>query len=191
QQIGRRRIIGRFPAMTQVFARSTISAVGMTEDGRPNRYAQLVTSIDERGAPNLALGALLTWDESTRTDFSKATGPKPQTSGPKLPDLVAERLKIQIEVEFNRTPLQEALSYIAEECQTTVEIDGDALKDKGYTKNMPQTFSMTDTGMEVIKEIVGNYDSMCLVVLEKQKRFLITTTSFARKNGQTVYSFRQ
>ena len=187
QQIGRRRLIGRFPAMTQVFARSTVSAVGMTDDGRPNRYAQLVTSIDERAAPNLALGALLTWDESTRTDFSRTTEHKPQTSGTELPALVADRLKLKIDVEFNRTPLQEAFAFIAEECKTAVTIDGDALKDKGYTKNMPQTFVMTSTGLEVIKTIVGNYDSMCLVVQEDQKNFLITTESFAKAKGQTVF----
>lgn len=178
--IGHRKIIGRFPAMTQVFAKSTIG-------GKGSRFAQLVTSIDERAAPNLALGALLTWDESTRTDFSKAAPVKPIQSGPKLPDLIADRLKTKVEVEFNRTPLQEAFAFIAEECKTGVDIDGDALKDKGYTKNMAQTFSLNKTGMDAIKAILDRYESMCVVIQEDKKQFLITTESFAAKNGQKVF----
>ena len=190
QQIGPRKLIGRFPAMTQVFARSTIGAVGMNDDGRPNRYVQLVTTVNERAAPNLALGALLTWDESTRTDFTRTTEPNQPAGGTDLPDLVADRLKLKVEVEFSRTPLQEAFAFIAEECKTAVQIDGDALKDKGYTKNMPQTFAMTSSGLEVIKKIVGNYDSMCLVIQEDQKNFLITTESFAKAKGQTVFPLK-
>ena len=178
--IGHRKLIGRFPAMTQVFAKSTTG-------GKGSRFAQLVTSIDERGAPNLALGALLAWDESTRTDFSKAVPVKPIQSGPKLPDLIADRLKMKIEVEFNRTPLQEAFAFIAEECKTGVDIDGDALKDKGYTKNMAQTFSLSKTGMDAIKGILDRYADMCVVIQEDKKQFLITTVSFAEKNGQKVF----
>lgn len=178
--IGHRKLIGRFPAMTQVFAKSTIG-------GKGSRFAQLVTSIDERGAPNLALGALLAWDESTRTDFSKAVPVKPIQSGPKLPDLIADRLKTKIEVEFNRTPLQEAFAFIAEECKTGVDINGDALKDKGYTKNMAQTFSLNKTGMDAIKGILDRYQDMCVVIQEDKKQFLITTVSFAEKNGQKVF----
>lgn len=178
--IGHRKVIGRFPAMTQVFAKSTIG-------GKGSRFAQLVTSIDERAAPNLALGALLAWDESTRTDFSKAAPVKPIQSGPKLPDLIADRLKAKVEVEFNRTPLQEAFAFIAEECKTGVDIDGDALKDKGYTKNMAQTFSLDKTGMDAIKAILDRYESMCVVIQEDKKQFLITTESFAEQNGQKVF----
>ena len=178
--IGHRKLIGRFPAMSQVFAKSTIG-------GKGNRFAQLVTSIDERGAPNLALGALLAWDESTRTDFSKSVPVKPIESGPKLPDLIADRLKMKIDIEFNRTPLQEAFAFIAEECKTGVDIDGDALKDKGYTKNMAQTFALSKSGMDAIKAILNRYEDMCVVIQEDKKQFLITTVSFAEKNGQKVF----
>jgi hypothetical protein len=183
KKIGPRKIIGRFPAMTQLFAKGTIGGMG-------SRYAQLVTSLDERAAPNLALGALFAWDESTRTDFTKDAPIRQQSTGPKLPDLIADRLKLKIEVEFNRTPLQEAFAYIAEECKTGVDIDGDALKDKGYTKNMAQTFKMEGTGLAAIKNILDRYDSMCLVVQEDKKQFLITTVSFAEKNKQTVFEIK-
>jgi hypothetical protein len=183
KKIGPRKIIGRFPAMTQLFAKATIGGMG-------SRYAQLVTSLDERAAPNLALGALLTWDESTRTDFTIDAPIRQQGTGTKLPDLIADRLKMKIEVEFNLTPLQEAFAYIAEECKTGVDIDGDALKDKGYTKNMSQTFKMENTGLAAIKDILDRYETMCLVIQEDKKQFLITTETFAEKNGQKVYEFK-
>jgi len=183
KKVGPRKLIGRFPAMTQLFSKATIGGMG-------SRYAQLVTSLDERAGPNLALGALLTWDESTRTDFTKDAPVRQQSTGPKLPDLIADRLKMKIEVEFNRTPLQDAFAYIAEECKTGVDIDGDALKDKGYTKNMAQTFKLEGSGLEAIKNILDRYDSMCLVVEEDKKQFLITTVSFAEKNGQKVFEIK-
>ena len=183
KKVGPRKLIGRFPAMTQLFSKATIGGMG-------SRYAQLVTSLDERAGPNLALGALLTWDESTRTDFTKDAPVRQQGTGPKLPDLIADRLKMKIEVEFNRTPLQDAFAYIAEECKTGVDIDGDALKDKGYTKNMAQTFKLEGSGLEAIKNILDRYDSMCLVVEEDKKQFLITTVTFAKKNGQKVFEIK-
>lgn len=181
---GPRQIIGRFPAMTQVFAKSTKTSVGP-------RLTMMETSLPERAAPNLALGALFAWDESTRTDFSKGanTGPK-STTNDALPDLIVDRLKKKIEIEFARAPLQEAFKYIAEECKTGHDIDGDALKFKGYTKNMPQTFTMQDSGLAAIKKIISAYPDMCLVIDEKQKMFLITTIPSTKDKGQTPYEFK-
>src|SRR5690606_31617033 len=92
RQLGFRKIIGRFPAMIKAFSLSTL---GGTADG----LAQFTTVLPAKAAPNLALGTLLVWDESTRTDFSKAS-PKPPSSDPKLPDLVVDRLKLPMDVDF-------------------------------------------------------------------------------------------
>lgn len=182
---GPRQIIGRFPAMTQVFAKSTKSSVGP-------RLTLMETSLPERAAPNLALGALFAWDESTRTDFSKGagTGTKGSSGSDNLPDLIADRLKKKIDVEFARTPLQEAFKYIAEECKCDHDIDGDALKFKGYTKNMPQTFKLQDTGFAAIKQIISAYPDMCLVIDEKKKMFLITTLPSTKDKGLTPYEIK-
>ena len=183
--IGRRKVIGRFPAMTQVFAMSTTGGTG-------TRYAQLTTELPERAAPNLALGGLLAWDESTRTDFSKAVKQvQPETTGPKIPDLIADRLKTIIEVEFPRTPLQDAFSYIADECKCDHYIDGDALKLSGYTKNMPQAFAGQMSGYDAIKAIVTKpmQTDLCIVIQEEQKRFLVTTKAVAKNSGLTIHEF--
>jgi hypothetical protein len=186
QVIGPRKVIGRFPAMTQVFARSSQIGVG-------TRFAQLTTSLPERAAPNLALGALLAWDESTRTDFNaqQAAPARTQSADPNLPELVLDRLKMKIDMEFARAPLQDAFAYIADECKVDHYIDGDALKASGYTKNMPNTFTMNDTGLAGIKAIFDapQREQLCLVIQQDQKRFLITTLPFAKDQGLTPYKF--
>ena len=186
QVMGPRKVIGRFPAMTQVFAKSSKIGVG-------SRFAQLSTRLPERAAPNLALGALLAWDESTRTDFNaqQAVPTKTQSADPKLPELVLDRLKMKIDMEFGRTPLQDAFAYIADECKVDHYIDGDALKASGYTKNMPNTFTMNDTGLAGIKAIFDapQRDQLCLVIQQDKKRFLITTLPFAAEQGLKPYAF--
>ena len=186
--IGPRKVIGRFPAMTQVFAMSTTGGTG-------TRYAQLTTELPERAAPNLALGGLLAWDESTRTDFNTAVKQvRPEDTGPKLPDLIADRLKKVIEVEFIRMPFQDAVKYIADECKCDHYIDGDALKLSGYTKNMPEDYVATCSGLDAIKHLVtrpinGQPNQRCLVIQEDQKRFLLTTKPVAMNAGLKFYEF--
>ena len=187
KQVGPRQIIGRFPAMTKVYSLATYAASG-------ERFASLTTSLPERAAPNLAIGTLLTWDESTRTDFNKTAAPSPtKDTGSKLPDLVADRLKqLKFEVEFNREPLQNALAYIASESKVEIDIDGDALKSAGFTNNMPQTFTMGKvSGLEAIAGIMSKYAKekfpLMLVIQEDKKKALVTTKEFVEKQNLTPY----
>mgnify|MGYP003349418360 CR=1 FL=1 len=55
QETGKRKLIGRFPAMSKVYALMTHIATG-------ERLVSMTTLLPERAAPNLALGALLAWD---------------------------------------------------------------------------------------------------------------------------------
>ena len=183
QVAGPRKIIGRFPAMMHVFGKNTKGGAG-------TRFTVLNTSLKERAAPNIALASLLAWDESTRTDFSKTAPGKTTGSDENLPLLVMDRLKKKIECEFTRTPLQDAIKYIADECRVGHDIDGDALKDKGYTKNMPQMFTLSDTGFAALKEIMKKYPDMCIVIDEPQKQFILTTRSFAEKKKQTPFEIK-
>ena len=102
--VGAYRLISRFPAMMSAYVLETDTAVG-------ERHVQLLTRLPERAAPNIALAALMAWDESTRTDFS-ASVPKRVATGKQLPATVAGRLGVKIEVDFRRTPLQEAIEFI-------------------------------------------------------------------------------
>ncbi len=191
REVGKRKIIGRLPVMSDAFTMATMVSSGP-------RHVQLITPLPERAAPNLALGTLLAWDESTRTDFTKKAPTKPSpTEGPKLPDLIADRLKVKIDVDFRRTPLQDAMAYIGGELKTTIDIDGDALKFGGYTKNMTQDMKLdAQPAKTALKQILDKYQDpvrpekhMVIVVDEGKKTILVTTKASCDKNNLTPFDF--
>ncbi|GDY09103.1 hypothetical protein LBMAG52_25890 [Planctomycetia bacterium] len=193
RKLGHRQIIGRFPAMMKAYALSTHASNG-------DRFVSLATVLPERAAPNLAIGTLLTWDESTRTDFtkaaSKATGPT--ETGTKLPELVLDRLKqISVEAEFNSTPLEEAMKLIAEECKVTIDLDGDGLKDGAYTKNMKQSLTLGKvTGLQAVAAILNAcgkdrpLNPMVLIIDESKKVAIISSKNYAENKGQKPFQFQ-
>lgn len=174
---GNRQIIGRVPAMSKVFAMATLSEYGP-------RHVQLITPLPDRAAPNLALGTLLAWDESTRTDFTRVIAP-PTTATPATQMAsMSDRLNLKIDVDFRRTPLQEAFAFISDETKTTIDIDGDALKLSGYTQNMPQTMNLGQvTVKETFKNILKQYGQMCIVSDEGTKTFTVMTLPVAEQKG--------
>lgn len=178
---GARTIIGRFPAMAQAVSLATETGIG-------DRFVQLTTVLPERALPNLVVGTVLTWDESTRTDFTAEQAPVSTEPARKLPDTLAERLKLEIEIEFNRTPLQEAFAMLGEDAGIRFQIDGDGLKLAGYTQNMPQNFNLGKaTVVAGVKEILKQYDQMVLVADEAAKVITVTTRDMVRDRGQTIY----
>lgn len=187
REVGKRKVIGRLPKMTQAFAMASHLEVG-------TRHVQIVTPLPDRAAPNLALGTLLAWDESTRTDFTKQR-PKPSTEDVKLPDKIADRLKMKLDVDFRRTPLQEAVAFISTEIKTPFDIDGDALKAGGFTKNMPQTYQGEKmTALDAIAKILERYqdpqkpgNTMVIVVNEEKKTITLTTKAFADQQKLTPF----
>lgn len=190
-EVGKRQLIGRFPAMMAILSNQT-----ETSDGK--RLVKLTTVLPERAAPNIALAGLLAWDESTRTDFSqtpKKADPKPSAGGGAETQLA--RLGKSVEIDFRKEPLQGAFKYLAEETGATIDIDGDALKMAGYTKNMPQDMKLGNVpAMTAIREIVGKYKDkvdptkdMCIYINEKKKLVMVTTIAGAKKDGQTPVDF--
>ena len=173
--VGAYRLISRFPALMSAYVFQTDTAVG-------DRHVQLRTRLPERAAPNIALAALLTWDESTRTDFT-AAAPMRVAQAKTLPETVAGRLGMKMEVDFRRTPLREAVKFVAEDIQVPFEIDGDALKLSGYTKNMPQTIAKADSAKAVLHEIMKKYKGMVIVVDEGKKQITLMTQPVAEKMG--------
>ncbi|MBI5760743.1 MAG: SUMF1/EgtB/PvdO family nonheme iron enzyme [Planctomycetales bacterium] len=91
----------------------------------------------------------------------------------------------RITVSFNRTPLQDAITEIGQKGDFEIEIDGDALKLIGLTRNMPQTFRVTDKpAREALEEITKK--SFSLVVINNGNRFLLTTRTDAVKKNLTI-----
>lgn len=180
-----RTLIGRLPAMLQAVSDSTISQ-------REKRCVLLTTVLPAKATPNLALATLFTLDEATRTSFtSTAVAASPMTRS-KLPETVAERLKIPVDAEFNRTPFEQAVTYLGNEIQVNVVVDGDALKDAGYTKNMPQTFNLGKVPVQkALFQIVNSYQEkdkeMVISIDEKSKTIHVLTKKFADAKGLPVY----
>ena len=112
-----------------------------------------------------------------------------------LPDLIANRLKRIIDVDFKRTPMQEAFAFISNEIKTPITIDGDALKAGGFTKNMPQTFQGDKiSARDAIAKILEKYQdpqkpsqTMVIVVDEDKQTILVTTKGFCEKQKLTPY----
>ena len=102
-----------------------------------------------------------------------------------------EKLGKKISVNFRRIPLQDAIAFVAQEVGVTIEINGDALKAGGYTKNMPQDFTTADTpAKEVLLRIIRKYASGrpdgTMVVAEREGILFLTTAAVAASEKQTI-----
>ena len=187
---GNRTMIGRYPAMLEAFRMATLTTTGP-------RYIRLTTVLPAKAAPNLALATMLAWDEARRTDFSRTPVEPPvmAATDSNLPATAAERLQLEIDAEFSRTPLYEALDYIADEIGVTAELDGDALKDAGYTQNMAQTFNIGRVpAAAAIHEIIKQYEGdpavgtqMVIAIDEENKKIIVLTQKFADQRGLDVF----
>ncbi|WP_417848317.1 hypothetical protein [Thalassoglobus sp.] len=187
REIRFRDFIGRLPAMASAIQKSTVS---MTTAN----YVSLTTVLPQKAAPNLALATLFTANEAARTDFHSEVVIAAADNKPKLPDTIVERLKIPVDAEFNRTPLEPALSYLVGEVELNLDVDGDALKDAGYTKNMPQTFKLGVVPLEQsLKKILDTYQEegkvMVMSINEKTKTIHILTEKFAKQKNMPIYKF--
>ncbi|WP_157605516.1 hypothetical protein [Schlesneria paludicola] len=184
---GKRLIIGRVPAMVEVCCMASIIKRGP-------HHVQLVTPLPDRAAPNLFLGTLLAWDESTRTDFTATR--RSTTDAPGGVRSIPDRLATSIDVDFRATPMNEAFAYLSGEIKTAIEIDGDALKAGGFTKNIKQSFRMDSArAQDVIAKIfsesksVENNPEKCLVLIvdDANQRILITTQAFADRKSLKAF----
>lgn len=180
-RMGSRKIIARFPAMLNAVAAATESGIG-------ERFVQLTTVLPERAIPNLAVGALLTIDESTRTDFDRERKVTKKPPTKKLPETLAGRLDTVIDVEFTRTPLQEAFAFLGDEIGINFVLNGDGLKLAGYTQNMAQSFKLGKVpAKEGVRKILSQYDKMRLVANEATKTITVTTTDAIEASGEPAY----
>ncbi len=178
---GRRQLIGRLPAMVQAVALATESSTG-------ERFARFSTRLPERAAPNLALAARLAWIETRRPERAAASKTPTDAKSSQTPKTIAERLETKLEIDFRRTPLEEAFEYIGSEAGFAVKIDGKGLEAAGYTRNMPQQLRLgTVTAKAAIHAILKQYDKMVIVVDEKAGAVTVTTQAAAEKNGWTIF----
>ena len=90
-----------------------------------------------------------------------------------------------ITVSFKRTPLRDAVAEIGQKGGFNIELDGDAMKAGGFTKNLAMTFAVTDKpAREVLGEIIKQQAK--LVVVEVDGKYRLTTRTQAKDKQQTI-----
>ncbi|WP_437186048.1 MJ0042-type zinc finger domain-containing protein [Planctomicrobium sp. SH668] len=188
QEVRFRKLIGRLPAMIEAFQRSTV----ISDD---TQHVSFTTVLPAKATPNLSLATLFTINEAARTNFSTAVTTATDPAKPKLPESVVDRLNTIVDAEFARTPFEQAVTFLCDEIQVKVFVDGDALKDAGYTKNMPQTFNLGKVPMKkALSKIVNSYQEagkeMVISIDEKTKTITVTTLKFAGQNNQPVFDLK-
>jgi DNA-directed RNA polymerase subunit RPC12/RpoP len=175
QTSGRRKLVGRVPAMWKAVV------LGLQSTAEP-RLATFESVLPERAAPNLSLGMLLALTEPHSASGSRTGHGRGGSSEKKS---LAERLATKVDVDFRRTPLSDAFASIGEDIGVTFEIDGGALKTVGYTKNMPQTVRLSGVpATEALRTILKPYPKMALVVDEPRQTVIVTTNESADAKGQ-------
>jgi hypothetical protein len=174
---GRRKLIGRLPAMWKAVSLGTTPAVS-------TRLVTFESVLPEKAAPNLALGSMLAWNEFHAGPTADRPGGVNGKSGKGTKTSAAERLQKRIVAEFRRTPLSEALATIADEVGLANEIDGTALKEAGYTKNLPQSFRVEGPAIEALRTIVKTQPKLALFVDESRGTLILTTKEAAAATGR-------
>lgn len=186
--VGSRDMIGRFPAMIKALEIGTAAHIDPAG-------VRLVTLLPQHASANLAAGALLTWNQSLLTNFDDDSH-LTKANSTKIPDKVADRLKLKVLIDFRATPLQEALGYIGDSIKTEITIDGDALKAAGFTQNMPQTYDLGSVSAlkaidTIFQKYAGERDPMVLVVDEAGKKLVFSTVSKAKADGLTTFETKE
>ncbi len=186
--VGSRDMIGRFPAMIKALETGTTSHIDPSG-------VRLVTLLPQHASVNLAAGALLTWNQSLLTNFEDDSH-LTRADTAKIPDKVADRLKLKVLIDFRATPLQEALAYIGDSIKTEISIDGKALQGAGFTQVMAQTYDLGNvTALKAIDTIFQKYagerDPMVLIVDEIEKKLVVSTVSKAKADGLTSFDTKE
>ena len=172
--MGRRRLVGRLPAMLA-------AAVAARTGGTDGRVYRAAAALPASAGPNLALASLLTWDAGLAGP--PATAPAVADAGPDDAPL-EEKLGRPVEVDFRRTPLQEAFQFLASEAGFAVELDGAAIRDAGMTRNMPQEFALGRvSARDAVARILQNHPKLCVVADRPAGTLLVTTRDAAAAAG--------
>jgi hypothetical protein len=185
---GHRKLIGRVPAMWKAVS------LGTTASSQP-RLMTFESILPERAAPNLSLGTSLLFSEMEAAPDAAATidiNKKGEPRGSAKPSQsVSQRLQNKIDIDFRRTPLSEAFASIGEEIGVTFEIDGGALKNAGYTKNMPQTFRLAGApAVDAVHKILKAYDKLVVVIDESRNTIVVTTREGAKAKRQKPFELK-
>ncbi len=102
-------------------------------------------------------------------------------------------LQNRMKGKYRRRPLVDVIKDIAQATKLSIKIDGNALKDSGFTKNMPIKITRENPkAQEVMRKIVSGLSSpvpekaLCFCLPDKGADLLLSTKKFARANGYPI-----
>lgn len=180
--MGAQTVLARFPAMLQLASRFTTVDVD-------RQRVTLETMLSERAGPNLSLASWLYWRERYLPEGVPGAPAVEVVEGTE-PKTLVERLQAKLFIDFRLTPLQEAIALIGEEIGMPFEIDGDALKNQGYTQNMPQDYNLGEVTAEVaLAHLLAQYPKMVVVLDESARKAILTTEAGAAAKNMQPYPF--
>lgn len=175
KKIGEKKIVGRFPAMTKVVERSARFETA-------KRLVAMRIELPERAGPNLALGTLLTWDQTTRPDFGQSSAPAATIAAkPNLPEKIADRLKLKVSVEYRADFLYTALDFLSEEIGVKFVLDGPGMKEVGATQNEKQEFAMENAPATAVLDKMLTPKKLVLIVDEQKRTATVTSVPAAER----------
>jgi hypothetical protein len=181
KKIGEKKLIGRYPIMTKIVEQLTRFDTG-------HRLVSMKVELPERAGPNLALGTLLTWHQTTLPGFGSApTAPVVAAAKSALPDKVADRLKKKITVDFRREFMYKAMEFISDETGVAIKLDGPGMKEVGITQNEYQTFAMEDAPATAVLQKILAPKKLVLVVDEQNKTATVTSMPIVERKKLTPF----
>ncbi|HBH50299.1 MAG TPA: hypothetical protein DDY91_00225 [Planctomycetaceae bacterium] len=184
---GHGKVVGRFPAMTQVVSESLW-------ESHTQRLVTFRADLPSLAAPNLAAGALLTWDYASRPGFG--TGPSGSPGGPGTAKnlTIAERLRKPISVEFRNEFLFKALEFIEEETGVKIKTDGPGMQRVGVTQNMRQDLKIENTPAAEILFVMLDKNlkdrELCVWIDEANNQAVVTSRVVAEEQKRAIFPLK-
>ncbi|HUG18337.1 MAG TPA: hypothetical protein VMM56_05130 [Planctomycetaceae bacterium] len=111
-----------------------------------------------------------------------------------------EKLDQKLAVNFNRTPLKEAIAELSKQSKITIVIDGEGLKFPGLTQNMPLSLSLNDvTVREALQSILegkgnrvlgGNPQTLVFTYDEKTQELRLSSRAQTEQKKMKIYELK-
>ena len=184
---GHARVVGRFPAMTQVVAESVW-------ENHTQRLVTFRSDLPALAAPNLAAGSLLAWDYASRPGMGKGGGSAPSESGAGRNLSIADRLRKPISVDFRNEFLFKALEFIEGEIGVKIRTDGPGMQRVGVTQNMRQDLQLENTPASEILFIILEKNlkdrELCLWIDEANSQAVVTSRVVAEEQKRPIFPLR-
>lgn len=153
------------PALLSVVIGSTVAS-GQTATDAPLGESSSVAEQGDSASPNRARSHYLA--RVLRTDQHQATEAA-----------LREPLSRRVTVDFNETPLREAIDQIADTIGITIRIDAEALQDHGRDEGFPITISLADVPASMLIRSMLPKD---LRSIPRDGHLVVTTLEAARED---------